>query len=37
MNIEQQQEILAAALNPERIERISKETGLDAWDVLENM
>lgn len=37
MNLEQQQEILAAALKPERIERIAEKTGMDTWDVLENM
>ena len=37
MKLEQQQEILAAALHPERIMGIHTRTGLDVWEVLENM
>lgn len=37
MPLEQKQEIVASALNPGRIERLSERTGLDAWDILENM
>jgi hypothetical protein len=34
---DQRHEILAAALKPERIERICTHTGMEPWDVLENM
>lgn len=37
MSRDQRQEITAAALRPDRIERIAAKTGMDAWDVLENM
>jgi len=34
---EQHYEIVAAALHPDRIERIHKQTGMDVWDILDNM
>lgn len=37
MTIEQRQEIIAAALHPDRIERIAENTGMAPWDVLDNM
>jgi hypothetical protein len=37
MNLEQRREILAAALHPDRIMGIHTRTGLDVWEVLENM
>ena len=34
---EQHNQIVAAALHPDRIEAIHKRTGMDIWDILENM
>ena len=37
MSTDQKQEIIASALRPDRIERIAENTGINSWDVLDNM